>query len=78
MTDDGRQHAPRETAAGLERDGKPPRPTRSGASKANPASQSNLTDDRSSPDQQDPRTKSQTGKHMTADKWNGRDRQSHR
>lgn len=62
---------PRETAAGLQRGDQPP-PV-SGApvpSKANPASQANLYDDRSSVDEQSTRAKSQRGKHMTADKWN--------
>jgi len=68
---EGDQSAPRETAAGLQRDGKPPRHTRTGtSSKANPATQSNLVDDRSSPDEFSTRAKSQTGKHVTADKWN--------
>ncbi len=62
--------APRETAAGLMRGGKPPKPTSTGSGKANPASQRNMIDDRSSPDEYDVRAKSQTGKHMTADKWN--------
>ena len=78
MTEDGRQKALRETAAGLERDGTPPRATRkAGATKANPATQSNMTDDASTPDDFDVRAKSQTGKHVTADKWNGRDRKAH-
>ena len=63
--------APRETAAGLQRGEQAP-PV-SGApihQKANPASLANLYDDRSSPDQQSTRAKSQRGKHVTADKWN--------
>lgn len=77
MSEDGRQKAPRETAAGLERDEQQRPPTAEKASKANPATQSNMFDDRSSPDEYDVRAKSQTGKKMTADKWNGRDRQPH-
>lgn len=74
MTEDGRKDepkkAPRETAAGLERDEKQLPPKAESASKVNPETQSNMTDDRSSPDQWDPRAKSQTGKKVTADKWN--------
>ena len=62
--------APRETAAGLERDGTAPPPTSKRTRKANPATQSNMIDDRSSPDEYDVRAKSQRGKHVTADKWN--------
>ena len=64
------QPVPRETPAGLQRGNTPPTsgtPARGGVS---PASQSNLFDDRSSPDEFDPRKKSQSGKHVTADKWN--------
>lgn len=65
MTEDGRQKAPRETAAGLEREGKPPRASGSPESKANPATQANMTDDRSSVTEQSIHAKSQTADKVT-------------
>ncbi len=70
MTEKRRTKGPRETAAGLERDEQQPPPSAEKASKVNPATQSNMFDDRSSPDEYDVRAKSQTGKKRTADKWN--------
>lgn len=64
------QDVPRETAAGLEGE----RPSVAGGGPAsgevNPQSQENMVDDSSSPDDQSVRAKSQTGGHVTADRWN--------
>lgn len=73
MAADEQQKGPRETAAGLETDGRTKQPPPEGApaeGEVNPETQENMIDDRSSPDEQSIRAKSQTGKQVTADKWN--------
>lgn len=74
MADDAKQQqGPRETAAGLQQGSEDPSVVRGGGpaeGEVNPASQSNMVDDRSTPDEQSTRAKSQNDDKVTADKWN--------